>query len=848
MSSQQASVVEDRAVIAENNGQSNATGTSQSFLKEGNHLRPLGRKILLDRYALKEVDKTAITAGDEVVVCVDLKTGRRETGIVKSVNEGDLQVELEDGEAVDRGLEYVDKPLETTPEEVMERVARGIAAVEPAEKRETWEKRFRWLLDGWKFVPGGRILAAAGTDQNLTYYNCYVIPSPADSRMGIIETLAEMTEIMSRGGGVGINLSSLRPHYTYVRGVNGRSSGAVSWGGLYSFATGLIEQGGSRRGALMLILNVWHPDVLEFVESKRVMGRITNANISVGITDDFMEAVKNDADWELVFPATDHPDYDGTWDGDLNTWREAGKPVVVHRTLKARKIWDAIIESAWASAEPGIFFSDRYNYMSNSWYYAPILCTNPCGEQGLPAWGVCNLGSLNLGRFVRDGKVLWDELGQAVRYAVRFLDDVVDATPYFFEENQRQQQSERRVGLGTMGLAEMLIRLELRYGSAQSLAFIDRLYQFVATQAYLASADFAAEKGSFPMFDAEKYLKSGFMQQMSEEVRQAVRSQGMRNVTLLTQAPTGTTGTMVNTSTGIEPFFFWSFNRKSRLGTHEERVNVFDEWERSHPGQSLPAYFVTAMDMRPEDHVRVQATIQRWVDSSISKTCNVPNHYTVEETRELYELMYDMGAKGGTVYRDGSRDEQVLEIKEEDKNKPSVEIRWRARPATLHGHTYRKDTPIGTAYITVNANGQSGNEPFEVFVNVGKAGSDVAADAEGLGRLISLILRMPSPLSPIARVQDIVAQLRNIGSGRAQGFGRQRVMSLPDSVAQVLAEHVGMNSQQDLPGLPEIDEGETSITQLALPVKGDFCPRCGQATFLHIEGCRKCFNCGHSEC
>ena len=833
--------------MVDNNGQNGLFDSNERDHVDTNLLRPLGQKIFLDRYALKEADKGSIGSGDQVLVCVDLKTGQRETGVARAVTDGEITVELEDGETVVRSSEHVDKPLESTPEEVMDRVACGIAAVEMPTHRADWERKFRWLLDGWRFVPGGRILAAGGTEQNLTYYNCFVIPSPADSRTGIITTLAQMTEIMSRGGGVGINLSSLRPHYTYVRGVNGRSSGAVSWGGLYSFATGLIEQGGSRRGALMLIVNVWHPDVLEFIESKRTMGQITNANISVAITDQFMDAVKADADWDLVFPATDHPEYDETWDGDLEKWRLAGKPVVVHKTVKAREIWDAIIESAWASAEPGIFFSDRYNALSNSWYYAPILCTNPCGEQGLPAWGVCNLGSLNLGRFTANGEVLWAELGRAVRYAVRFLDDVVDATPYFFDENRQQQESERRVGLGTMGLAELLVRLKLGYGSPESLEFIDELYRFIATEAYLASADLAVEKGSFPEFDAERFLRSGFMQKMPEEVCQAVRDKGIRNVTLLTQAPTGTTGTMVNTSTGIEPFFFWTFHRKSRLGTHQENVSVFEEWQDVNPGRPLPSYFVTAMDLQPEDHVRVQAAIQRWVDSSISKTCNVPKHYSVEQTRQLYELMYELGAKGGTIYRDGSRDEQVLEIEEEDK-KPAAEVKWRARPAILTGHTYRKDTPIGTAYITVNANGAGDREPFEVFVNVGKAGTDVAADAEGIGRLISLILRMPSPLTPQERTQDIVAQLRDIGSGRAQGFGRQRVMSLPDAIAQVLAQHVGMNTQQDLPGLPEIEDNHGQAGQLSLPLKGDFCPRCGQATLLHIEGCRKCFNCGYSEC
>lgn len=816
--------------------------------KKMSYTTSLGEKIFLDRYALKDAKKETVAASDTVIVVVNRDTRQREIGTVTARDGLKVTVELRDGVSLERTLEEIDKPLETHPSQMLDRVAQGLAAVETPEKQVEWANNFRWLLDGWRFVPGGRILTAAGTNQNLTFYNCYVIPSPEDSRDGIMRTLSQMTEIMSRGGGVGINLGSLRPHHAYVRGVNGRSSGSVSWGELYSFVTGLIEQGGSRRGALMLIQNVWHPDVLEFISSKRTMGRITNANISVAITDDFMAAVNTDSDWDLVFPDTSYPDYDDTWNGNLTQWRADGKPVIVHKTVKARAIWDSIIESAWASAEPGVFFVDRCNQMSNSHYYATLLCTNPCGEQPLAPWSVCNLGALNLAKFVSGGKPDWDNLGRAVRYGVRFLDNVIDATPYFFAENAQQQLSERRVGLGTMGLAEMLIRLELRYGSPESLKFLDTLYSFIAQEAYLASSEYAAEKGAFPQFDADKFLQSGFMQGMPEPVREAVRTNGIRNVTLLTQAPTGTTGTMVNTSTGIEPFYFWSFQRKGRLGVHEERVTVYDEWLTTNPGKPLPNYFVTAMDLTPEEHVRVQAAIQRWVDSSISKTCNTPNNYTVQQTRELYELMYALGCKGGTIYRDGSRDEQVLNLTPEDSEsepKPR-DIKWRARPATLHGNTYRKNTPVGTAYITVNYDGSNNDAPFEVFINVGKAGSDVAADAEGLGRLISLILRMPSLLPPEQRALDIAAQLRGIGSGRQQGFGKNRVMSLADAVAQVIAEHLGFDDPTTVntPGLPDLDES----AQLSFSLKGDLCPQCGSASLLHIEGCRKCHECGYSAC
>ncbi len=828
-----------------------------------NELNTLGRKIFLDRYALKDVKKETLQVGDIVVAVSNPKTGQREIGTVTELGNADaITVKLDDGTILHVKREDVDKPLETDPAQMLARVAKGIASQEKPEVRKQWEKEFNWLLEDWKFVPGGRILTGAGTDQNLTYFNCYVIPSPKDSRGGIIASLGQMTEIMSRGGGVGMNISSLRPRHSYVKGVNGRSSGSVSWGGLFSFVTGLIEQGGSRRGALMLILNVWHPDILDFIESKREMGKITNANISVGITDDFMDAVRNDRDWETFFPDTTDPDYNTAWDGDIQKWKNAGHKVQVYQKTKARKIWDAIVESAWASAEPGVFFIDRYNKMSNSWYYSTIQSTNPCGEQGLPPWGVCNLGSINLSQFVSNKKVNYKDLGRTVRSAVRFLDDVIDDTPYFFDENKKQQQSERRIGLGTMGLADMLIKMELGYGTDESLSFIDELYKFICVEAYEESADLAKEKGSFPLFEADKLLQSGFMKQMPSDICKKVKEKGLRNVTLLTQAPTGTTGTMVNTSTGIEPYYFWEWERTGRMGTNIERVKVYEEWVAANPGEKRPDYFVSAMDLAPEGHVRVQAAIQKWVDSSISKTGNTPKEYTVEQTGKLYELLYDLGCKGGTTYRDGSRDTQVLTVKKDEKVEEApiisrpIEPKPRVRSTVLQGTTYRKATPIGTAYITVNCDGPKPSDIFEVFINVAKVGSDVAADAEGLGRLISLLLRMPSPLTPDQRAQAIISQLAGIGSGRSMGFGKNRVMSLPDAVAQVLQQHIGSSdSDREASHLPdEEDEPEDNgQLDLGLPssvssVKPDICPICGNVTFVNIEGCKKCFSCGHSEC
>jgi ribonucleoside-diphosphate reductase alpha chain len=843
-----------------------------------NALHDLGYKIFLDRYAQKDMTRATLAEGDTVIVVVDPRTGQREVGTITRLDLPQVAVELKAGDVIETVAERVDKPLETDPAQMLDRVAAGIAEIEATpELRAEWTARFRWMLEDWKFVPAGRILAAAGTGQDLTLYNCYVVPCPRDSRQGIITTLGQMTEIMSRGGGVGINVSSLRPRHAYVKGVNGRSSGSVSWGALYSFVTGLIEQGGSRRGALMIILNDWHPDVFEFISSKRVAGRITNANISVGVSDKLMEAVQADADWDLVFPDNSDPDYEALWDGNLERWLALGKKVIRHQTVKARDLWNAIIESAWASAEPGVWFRERANKMSNSWYFNPLICTNPCGEQSLPGWAVCNLGAINLARFydpVRDD-VDWDKLGEVARYAVRFLDNVIDSTPYFFEENREQQLSERRVGLNTMGIAELMIRLRIRYGSDESITFIDRLYQFLATEVYQTSIELAREKGAFPQFDAEQFLQSGFMQSMPEAIREGVRAYGIRNVTLMTQAPNGTIGTMVNTSTGIEPFFSWVYYRKSRLGLHEEQVPLVQEWYAVNPeATGLPDYFVTAMELTPQEHVRVQAAIQRWVDSSISKTCNVPREYTVEQVRELYEYMYASGCKGGTIYRDGSRDEQVLMLKEEiaatetqPKFEPVQEVmalpRIYPRPEMLSGVTMSRKTPFGTAYITMNSD--EDNNPFEVFVTVGKAGSDLQADAEGLGRMISLQLRTTPPDHRVEMMRLIIDQLRGIGGTRSAGFGPGRVTSLPDAVAAVLEEFYftrkgissaapngrpktnGATGQAEASPSAETHERSSGKPRVAIP-GADICPSCGTVSLVRAEGCRKCLTCEYTEC
>ncbi len=1126
-------------------------------------------------------------------------------------------------------------PLEFYPEHLWARVARGIAAIETTEeKRAEWEKKFFDALTDFQFVPGGRILAGAGSGHQVTYYNCFVIPSPEDSRHGILDNLKIMTEIMARGGGVGINLSTLRPRGSYIKTVNGTASGPCSWAQLYSVATGdVIQQGGSRRGALMLMLDDTHPDIEEFITVKRTAGKIEHANLSVCISDAFMEAVKNDSDWDLV------------WNGE------------VKKTIRAKQLWDLICTSAWESAEPGMVFIDRYNKESNTWYYENIRCVNPCvtgdtlvsteygytpardlqlgmkvrtpaglkpieklynnglqriyrvdfsdggylngtadhklkvvrdkkyqwipiselsegdkvlvvanetfgprqklptkaieyiakhdlqtadfydrklglavgavlgdgtlrelpngnshsyqckvafgiretdwydtfanlmtamnihthravsekefavaggvaikyasvrlecyklasllvrigmtpnikgpqktipmafmsmekdflagildglfstdgsvlmkqdnpllrfhtssyelaqqvrllllqfgihgrvyrstrdeelmydgrsmygtgekfdvvimnegiarfyseiglshpekagrlkdiaenwhyiggtwlasvvsvtdtkteeevydlyepdtliwitngycsldcGEQGLPPYGVCNLGALNLSSFVKNDKMDWERLAEVSRTAMRFLDNVVDANEYFIKENQDAQLGTRRTGLGTMGLADALIKMQIAYGSDESLPVIERIYTTIRDAAYDASADNAAEKGIFPHFERDKYMQGKFIKRLPKNIQDKIEAQGIRNAVLLTQAPTGTTSLLSGVSSGIEPVYDFAMIRRDRTGEHIMYHPLLEEWRNSHPNEPTPGYFVASKDLTPEEHVRVQAMVQSYTDSSISKTVNAPNDHTVEQVQKLYRLAYESGCKGITYYRDGSRDAVLTRVEDEKKAAEksleaktpamepitSIQQGLKPRPAVVHGYTRNVKAPEGTINITINSDEHG---PIEVFVNVGKAGSDIAALAEALGRLISFNLRILSPLSQTDRAQEIADQLRGIGGSRSVGFGMQQVRSLPDAVARALELHMqSIKSASEEVAAPngnghanghDHEEPASTVNPLnlsELTVTGNLCPECGNA-MVYEEGCRKCYSCGHSEC
>lgn len=718
--------------------------------------------------------------------------------------------------------------VESSPAQMWDRVAKAIAQVERTEdEREGWETAFRGILDDFKFVPGGRILSGAGTGTGVTYYNCYVIPSPEDSRSGILDNLKVMTEIMARGGGVGINLSTLRPRGSYIKTVNGTASGPCSWAELYSVATGdVIQQGGSRRGALMLMLNDDHPDILEFINVKRDLKKINHANLSICISDGFMHAVKTDATWPLV------------WGGKT------------HSLISARKLWDEICHAAWSSGEPGLVFIDRYNTESNTWYYEKIICVNPCGEQGLPEWGVCNLGALNLSAFVdggegyEPGRLDLVGLGRAARVAMRFLDNVVDSNLYFIPENEEAQKGTRRTGLGTMGLADALIKLHIPYGSPESIEVITDIYATIRDAAYEASVDNAIDKGAFSHFDATRYAQGRFIQRLPVQTQERIARHGIRNAVLLTQAPTGSTSLVAGVSSGIEPVFAFSMVRRDRIGEHVIHHPLVESWRRATgttDADPLPAWFVSANDLTPEQHVAVQATIQRYTDSSISKTVNAPNDHTVEQVQTLYMAAYDQGCKGVTYFRDGCR-AGVLSHIVPPAESPRIDTdttssALRERPAVVDSQTHRTATPLGTMFTTVT---RDDTGPLEVFLQVGKAGTDTASVTEAIGRLISLVLRVPPRMSPSDRLAAAAEQLQGIGGGRQVGIGPRKVRSLPDAVAQVLTDYIT--------GVTTPANDTATASPPATMRSADLCPECGDAALVQEEGCKKCYSCGYSEC
>jgi ribonucleotide reductase alpha subunit len=1351
--------------------------------EKASKLSPNGYKIFLDRYALKDGSRESLSASDLVLAVVDEKDQyepQREIGRVKDIREdeklGKMVTILFDHQyetgtvstTQEFHIDKIDKPLETSPIQMHIRLAATLAYQERPKLRSDFFFKFLDILSSWKYVPAGRIQASAGTGVSTSWSNCFVLPPPHDSRNlwkykgkqdtsawslqhGIDELLSVMSEIFSRGGGCGIPIMTLRPRRTYVKGVNGRSSGSVSWAEEFSRRTGKIEQGGSRRGALLLLQSIWHPDIEEFINCKREMGFASNCNVSVGITDDFMQAVENDEDWSLKFPETTYEKYDPEWDGDIETWQAKGYPIKTYKVVKARELWQKIIDSAWASAEPGLLFVDTVNRESNSYYYQKMWCCNPCGEMPLSAWGSCVTGdtliavadgrqavsieqlttegkdvpvfcsnsegrsyvrwgrhfrktgskqevwkvtlddgtsikttpkhkfikrdgsevqlqhltvgdslmpfgkaryltnnrddwwirttrgkgveleshilgefildrdmksfpeelahhkdenhwnndwrnieiksneehsrdhssgernpmfgkkhseetkkligslvnerlanpdwrekwlekvregvkngkqpevyertpeirarlseslsggyletsclhcskkfitsnkSLNspeyatfnaccsescyinyttsttqqerriasskawsntpyglstkkkaasastLSKMLRQGKWILDKYGKIdpttwddsrqdfrndtgvfhtisskivskifnndwrsfqdqaqeynhkiiniqfegyedvynltvdefhnyavvtdtsygknskkanwkggvggiiiancnlshinlskyydkklgvninalredVKLAVRFADNVIDSAYYFMPEIEKIQKYERRIGLGTLGDAELQMLREVRFGSIAHLTDIESIAKIIACAAYEESIELAKEKGpcqaTTTKEQREKFVESGFMKRMPGYIRQGVLEHGIRNITLLTEAPTGTVGTMVQTSTGIEPYFSLFWKRRSRVGAMIESSGPFVEWCKTNKKEhildldneqlyemwkkgEIPDYFICASWLTPEEHAKTQAAWQRWVDAAISKTSNLPADYTPKQVGSYYKLMYNLGCKGGTVYRDGSRSEQILSqvekkpepearsaqqiqqqlIKEVEKipfDESKEDVIQRAKkvldkvveaPTALEaepsweliatpepGVVLKNDlssserTAAGRIHVRMRRH-PSDDLPFDTFLNLGKSGTDVASLIEAIGRLISLVQRMNSPIEPVRRLQLIVDQLEGIG-GTSVGFGSNRVASIPDGIARAIRNIIGAEYSANA----EEKAVKLKPNTVSSFVGKDVCPKCHNMSFLREGGCQTCQNCGFSKC
>jgi ribonucleoside-diphosphate reductase alpha chain len=616
----------------------------------------------------------------------------------------------------------------------------------------------------------------------------------------------------------------------------GVASGPISFMSLYDASTEVVKQGGTRRGANMGILRVDHPDILEFIDCK-LDGGITNFNISVAVTDRFMDALASGSEYDLINP------HSGAVTG----------------RLLAKEVFDRIVRAAWRTGDPGMVFIDRINASPANPTPAigVVEATNPCGEQPLLPNEACNLGSLNVSKFARrsdagEWSIDWDEMERVVRLAVRFLDDVIEMNPYPLPVIDETVKANRRIGLGIMGWADLLFTMGIPYDSQEAIDLADRLMAFVKETSHDQSAKLADERGTFTNWDRSIY--------------RALRP--MRNSTVTTIAPTGTISMIAGCSSGVEPIFALAFEHRVKQSDGERVLTFVNEtFERLakeqgffsdalmqeiakrgslHGIRGLPEHasqvFKTSHEIGFEWHVRHQAAFQRSTDNGVSKTINLPNNATEDDVARAYRLAWELGCLGITVFRDGCKGEQVLNIGVGKKDKspavasPMGQPVIKPRPRGLKGSTYRTQTPIGTAWITITENDE--HEPFEVFVQVGKGGSDTMAVAESLGRLISLILRLPSPLSAQRRLEEVISQLARIGGGQPTGFGPDKILSLPDALSRTLAEHIG-----EVKPLPEAPVSAASRKQI-----GDLCKECGQATFVYEEGCKKCLSCGFNEC
>ncbi len=811
------------------------------------------------------------------------------------------------------------QPVETI-DEMFWRIVWHVSDIpEREENHEALAREFYDMLVSKSFFPNSPTFTGAGTPLG-QLAACFVLPISDDmgrAKDGIFSTLRNAALIQQTGGGNGFNFSRLRPSGSLVNASAGQATGPVGFLKVYDNAFGEIAQGGTRRGANMGVLRVDHPDVENFITCKTNESAITNFNLSLAITDAFMKAVEEDADWELRFPDIHEEEYK-TFHGTITQAEKAGLPIKTYKTVKACALFDKFVKQAHHNGEPGALFIDAANRQNPVPHLYELEATNPCGEQWLGPYENCCLGSINLGQhFGENGTVDWVKLRQTTKTATHFLDHVVDKNAYVPDvpELREAAMNCRRIGLGIMGLADLMYHCGVRYGSEESLEFCGQVMEYVRYFAMETSVELAERNGPFPAITGSVYdpqdLKWEAPTPLSAYTRnwqrpyldwglitEGIRNHGIRNAAQTTIAPTGTIGTVAGVEGyGCEPVFALAYVRHvndkgndlvlnyvspyfqlaldavdlSDLEKEEIISKVIEQGSCQHIEQ-LPLHirnvFVVSSDVTADEHIYIQAALQRFVDNSLSKTINFPAETTEEEVADAFKLAWKLGCKGITVYITGSRDKVVLETKQTMGKKESapdiakiplfgedsggqlsfLKESKKPRPRALRGYTYSIETPLGKAFVTINENG--GGQPFEVFINTAKAGSETAAHSEAIGRLISYNLRILSPIEPRERLRIILDQLAGIGGGRSLGFGINRVRSLPDGISKALDEYLYQEKGQS-----EVLGPSVVNTPLPLSTEksgfhpiGELCPECGEATLINEEGCRKCYTCGHSEC
>jgi len=767
-------------------------------------------------------------------------------------------------------------PVDKTMEDTWRRIARTLSAKEQDQPK--YEQAFYEAMDDFKFLPAGRIVSGAGSERRVSLFNCFVMGEIPDDMSGIFEQLKEAALTMQQGGGIGYDFSTLRPKGAAVHRVGADASGPLSFMDVWDSMCKTIMSAGSRRGAMMAVMRCDHPDIEAFIEAKREPGRLRMFNLSVLITDAFMQAVKEDAPWQLEFDGVDY------------------------KSLPARELWEKIMRATYAFAEPGVIFIDRINARNNLSYCETIHATNPCGEQPLPPYGACLLGSVNLARLVNDpfteaASLDVEALSKLVATSVRMMDNVVDVSNFALPQQEHEAKAKRRIGLGVTGLADALIMCGVRYGGSAAVRLTENWMRAIRRSAYMASALLAKEKGAFPLFDKEKYLQSESLQDLDKDVREAIAEHGIRNALLTSVAPTGTISLFAdNVSSGLEPVFSFKYNRHVLMpdgSRREEEVSdyAYRLYLRLNGAEGpLPEYFVDAQGLSPHDHLVMQAAVQKYIDSSISKTINCPEEISFEDFKDIYMQAFDLGCKGCTTYRPNDITGAVLEVKSKaDKkveNEPELPLESTSRktprdlgdsgpvtqlfqpldrPDVLPGATYKVRWPDSdhAMYITLTdyIDDQARRRPFEVFIN--SKNMEHYAWTVALTRMISAVFRRGGDVSFV--VEELKAVFDPRGGHWVSG---RYVPSLLAAIGDVIERHMISSGFLIAPGQlaePDTEDSRQVVNLTAISGGADdseessgktenprspfrYCPKCAQPTLIRQEGCDSCASCAYSKC